>query len=372
MGYARLSRRTRRGADSLATELPEPRERRMRVLPGTALVVAVVLAGAALKVTHTFSAPFTFAFFVALLVYPVQHALCARLPKRLRWLGTAAALMVMLVALAIVGGALALAVGAAVRELPEHMDQVEAKLKPLLAWAQARGMPVNPSPEALGQRAAEAGAAALQGVGGALGFLVLVTFFVLLMLLEAPRWRTKATRILPGDGGTRILSALAAAAIAVRRYLLVITGVGLATALLEGVFLGIVGVELALLWAVLFFLFNYVPILGSILAAIPPILFTFATQGGSRALLVALGILAIEQVMGNFVAPLLEGKQLRLSALVVLLAVCVWEWIWGPVGALLAVPITATVLMVCARIPMLEPIAVVLGAQGEPAQEAQP
>ncbi|QRK12834.1 AI-2E family transporter [Archangium violaceum] len=346
----------------------------MGVLPGTALVVAAVLAGAALKVTHTFSAPFTFAFFVTLLVYPVQRALCSRLPKRMRWLGTAAALLVMLVALAMVGGALALAVGTAARELPEHMDQVEARLEPLLAWAQARGMPVNQSretPGALRQRATEAGAVAIQGVWGALGFLVLVIFFVLLMLLEAPRWRTKATRILPGDGGTRILGAIAAAATAMRRYLLVITGVGLATALLEGVFLGLLGVELAILWAVLFFLFNYVPILGSILAAIPPILFAFATQGGSRALLVALGILAIEQVMGNFVAPLLEGRQLRLSALVILLAVSVWGWIWGPVGALLAVPITSTVLMVCARIPMLEPIAVVLGAEGDPAQEAQ-
>ncbi len=347
----------------------------MRVLLGTALVVAAVLAGAALKATHTISVPFTFAFFVTLLVHPVQRTLCSRLPKRLHWLGTAAALMVMLVALALVGGTLALAVGAAVRELPEHVDEVEAKVKPFLAWAHTRGMPVEQSPEALNalrQRAAEAGAAAIQGVWGGLGFLVLVIFFVLLMLLEAPRWRAKATRILPGDGGTRILSAFAATATAVRRYLLVITALGLATALLEGVFLGLLGVELAFLWAVLFFLFNYIPILGSILAAIPPILFAFATQGGSRALVVALGILVIEQVMGNFVAPLLEGKQLRLSALVVLLAVSVWGWIWGPAGALLAVPITATLLMVCARIPMFEPIAVVLGAEGEPAQEAQP
>lgn len=343
-------------------------DRPARVRAIALVVIALVAVGWALHATRVFSAPFTFAFFLSLLVHPLQRRLLARAPQRWRWLGLAAAVAVLVLAMVSLVIGLALVVGQAVREAPKHADALRSTAESALRWAEGHGLPVGEIPKLIDQsagRALEAATAAIGGVWEIVGFLVLVLFFAILMLFEAKRWSHKVLDVFRGEEATRVLDAIRASAGSVRRYLLALTVVGLATAVLEGGFLAVVGVELVWLWATLFFLLNYIPILGSVLAAIPPILFTFATQGPVRALWVALGILVIEQVMGNVVAPVVEGKQVKVSPLVVLGAVTFWGWIWGPVGALLAVPITATLLMVSARHPSLRPIAVLLAEHGQ-------
>ncbi len=199
-----------------------------------------------------------------------------------------------------------------------------------------------------------------------IAFLVLTFFFVLLMLIEAPQWRRKTTEV-AGDPGSRhrARDVLLTIGSKVRRFLVVRTLIGLTTAVLEGIWLWSIGVPLALVWAVIFLFLNYIPTLGSIIAAIPPVLFALATMGFGWALVAAAGILIIEQIMGNYVDPAVQGRQLSISPLVVLVAVVFWGWIWGVGGALLAVPITMSLIVAAAHIEPLVPIALMLSGASD-------
>lgn len=340
-------------------------ERRFDVGRAALVFVAVLLGAFAVKISRPVTAPLVFALFAALALNPVRLAVARRVPGRLRGTGIAAAVLLLLLAFSILGGAIALAVTQASEELPKHADALRATFQPILSWAERVGISSGGG-KAVVERAAQGGATIAKVASEVAGFVVLTIFFVALMLLEAGGWRRKVVRVLPGEGAARVLDAAEASASGIRRYLLALTVVGLATAVIEGGFLLAVGVKLALVWALLFFLLNYIPYIGSVIAAVPPILFALATQGLQRGLLVAIGIFVIEQIMGNLVAPLVEGRGVKLSPLVVLAVVAFWGWAWGAIGALLAVPITVTIAMVSARIPGLAPVAVMLGETDEP------
>src|SRR5690606_4682895 len=134
----------------------------------------------------------------------------------------------------------------------------------------------------------------------------------------------------------------------------------LLTAVMIAGWLLLVGMDLVFLWAILQFVLNYVPTLGSIVAGTFPAVYALVQFGAGKALLVIGGIVLIEQVMGNYVDPRLQGRTLDISPLVVLVSIVFWGWVWGVAGALLAVPLTATIMIVCAHIPALEPVALVL------------
>lgn len=165
------------------------------------------------------------------------------------------------------------------------------------------------------------------------GFVVLLV--VAFMLANSAQVLARA------DGALRDSSGYAARIIGeVQTYLVVKTGVSLATGLTAWSWLTILGVDFAMLWGLTAFLLNYIPTLGSIVAAVPPALLALLQFGPSTALLVLVGYFAMNMFFGNFVEPHLMGRHLKISPLVVLLSVLVWGWIWGVAGALMAVPMT--------------------------------
>ena len=105
----------------------------------------------------------------------------------------------------------------------------------------------------------------------------------------------------------------------------------------------LLGLDYFLLWGLLAFLLNYVPNIGSIIAAIPAVLLAVVQLGMFKALLVAAIYLAVNIIMGNAVEPKLMGHKLGLSSLVVFLSLVFWGWILGPIGMLLSVPLTMIV-----------------------------
>lgn len=100
------------------------------------------------------------------------------------------------------------------------------------------------------------------------------------------------------------------------------------------------GIDYALLWGVLAFLLNFVPNIGSIIAAVPAVLLALIQLGPFSALMTAMGYLIANMVMGNIIEPRYMGKGLGLSTLVVFLSLVFWGWVLGPVGMLLSVPLT--------------------------------
>lgn len=129
----------------------------------------------------------------------------------------------------------------------------------------------------------------------------------------------------------------------VNRYLVIKTGTSVLTGIVVWVFLAILGVKFAPLWGLIAFLLNYIPTLGSILAAIPPVLLALVDIGLGGAVVVAVGQTIINIVIGNILEPRLMGRELGLSALVIFISLAFWGSVLGLGGALLSVPLTVAV-----------------------------
>ena len=191
------------------------------------------------------------------------------------------------------------------------------------------------------------------------GVLILLT--VIFMLLEASTIPDKLNVIFrrPEASLKRIKYFIGA----VNRYMAIQTVVSLATGACVALFLTIMGVDYALLWGTLAFLFNYIPNIGSIMAAVPPILLTIIQQGLGKAAGVAIGYLVINMAIGNIISPRLMGRGLGLSTLMVFISLIFWGWILGPVGMLLSVPLTMTVKIALESSEDTRWLAILLGTE---------
>ena len=225
--------------------------------------------------------------------------------------------------------------------IPRYQQQLEHQLT--LALQLLHKMGVKASPEELLRyvdpaAAMRLGATLLSGIGQILtnSFLILIT--VMFMLFEASTVPRKFHAI-RGVGESSV-SPLQKFAEDVHQFLAIKTLVSLATGVLVTLWVALLGVDFALLWGLLAFLLNYVPSLGSIIAAAPPVLLATIQYGPGRALLVAVGYVAVNIGFGTILEPRLMGRRLGLSTLAVFLSLVFWGWVLGPVGMVLSVPLT--------------------------------
>lgn len=346
------------------TEMKESRRRSLITL--LLVVIAVILTGWALKATKTVTMPLAFAFFSAALVYPVQRWLRHRLPRRVRWLSYGAPMLLIVALYAAAAAGVWLAVEQAANSLSASGETLDQIWKQAQSWIQSQGIPL---PENASQdvtsRVSQLAAYALSAFGNLLGFLTLVFFLVFLMLLEAHQWQDKVGTAFCNARRVSAVKVVDAVAVKLRAYLWVRTLVSLIAAVVNGLWLLAMGLDYAYLWAALFFVMNYIPNVGSIVAGVPPALYALFQLGSTRATVLILGLLVLEQITGNFVDPKLQGRQLSLSPLVVLLALIFWGWVWGVAGALLAVPLTIALVIVCMHVPELRPLAILLSEEGD-------
>ncbi len=128
-----------------------------------------------------------------------------------------------------------------------------------------------------------------------------------------------------------------------RSYMSLKTIFSMITGIIIGIAMWLIGVDYPVLWGVLAFMLNFVPNIGSIIAAVPAVMLTIVQLGVGPAMLVATVYVAVNVVIGSIIEPKYMGKGLGLSALVVFVSLVFWGWILGPVGMLLSVPLTITV-----------------------------
>ena len=152
---------------------------------------------------------------------------------------------------------------------------------------------------------------------------------------------------------------------AINRYMSLKTALSILTGLLVTLLLRALGVDYAILWGLLATFFNFVPNIGSIIAAVPAVLLALIQFGPSTALLTAGGYLIINVSIGNFLEPRIMGRGLGLSTLVVFLSLVFWGWVLGPVGMLLSVPLTMIVKITLENFEQTHWIAVLLSANPE-------
>lgn len=201
----------------------------------------------------------------------------------------------------------------------------------------------------------------LTGFGGVLTNMFLILLTVIFMLLEAASFPAKLRAAF--HNAEVPAGHLARVAEGIKRYLAMKTLVSLGTGLSVTILVALLGVDFPILWGLIAFLLNYVPNIGSIIAALPAVLLAFIQFGGLRALIVAAGYVLINVIFGNIIEPKIMGRGLGLSTLVVFVSLVFWGWILGPVGMLLSVPLTMTVKIALESGPDTRWIAVLLGEE---------
>jgi predicted PurR-regulated permease PerM len=139
------------------------------------------------------------------------------------------------------------------------------------------------------------------------------------------------------------------------------TLISLATGVLIGIWLYILGVDFPVLWGFLAFLLHYVPNIGFIIAAVPALLLALIQLGAGTAALAAVGYLTIDLLLGNLFETRLMGRRLGLSTLIVFLSLIFWGSLLGPVGMVLCIPLTMTLKFACENNKGTEWLAVLLG-----------
>ena len=126
----------------------------------------------------------------------------------------------------------------------------------------------------------------------------------------------------------------------IRRYLSITTSVGLVIGLFNAVLLLFIGVDFAVLWGVLGFLMNFIPSVGIIISVIPPVILALLEYNWQTALIAGLGIIVFNFVIENVVKPRIMEEDLNISPLFILISLVLWTFVLGPVGTILAVPLT--------------------------------
>jgi predicted PurR-regulated permease PerM len=203
----------------------------------------------------------------------------------------------------------------------------------------------------------------LSSLGGVLTDFLLILLIVVFMLFEAESVPKKIHIAL--DDPSMKIQQIDKFLVSVKNYLAIKTLVSLGTGIIIGLWLYFLGVDHFLLWAVLAFLLNYIPNIGSIIAAVPAVLLAFVQLGATTAGLTALGFVVSNMVMGNVIEPRYMGRGLGLSTLIVFLSLIFWGWLLGTVGMLLSVPLTMIVKIALESSPDTRWVALLLASDSD-------
>jgi predicted PurR-regulated permease PerM len=252
--------------------------------------------------------------------------------------------------------------------LPSYAERFQELMDQWIAVLQARGLP-----------AAEYFSGDFFSSENVMGFVqnalaqvatfVSNTFLVFLilvfMLAEASIFPKKFRAVF--DEEDRDLGRFSKITREVLDYLAIKTMISLATGICIGLWAWVMNLDFPIILGLVGFLLNYVPTIGSIIAAVPGILLALLQgTGPGTTVLVTLGYVVINVIFGNLLEPTLQGRRLGLSTLVVILSLMFWAWAWGPVGALLAVPLTMVVKIMLENTEDLRWVAVLLDRQAPP------
>ncbi|MGC9325355.1 MAG: AI-2E family transporter, partial [Desulfomonilia bacterium] len=201
----------------------------------------------------------------------------------------------------------------------------------------------------------------LSGLSSVLTNALLILFTVVFILLEVSSIPIKLQAAFSNP--TSSLATFARIFSSVKRYLVLKTYISLATGVAVTIWLTILDRNYPILWGFVAFLFNYIPNIGSIIAAIPPLLLALINTGPVASLMVGLGYLVINVSFGNLIEPRVMGQGLGLSTLVVFVSLVFWGWVLGPVGMLLSVPLTMIVKITMESFESTRWIAILLGSK---------
>lgn len=339
--------------------------------PVPIMLAAVVIVLAGMKAASDLLEPFLLAIFISIVCAPAVSWLTARrVPEALAvLLVMVGLLLVAILSMAVLGAS----VNGFMQQLPTYQSALTERAAGVLNLLAQLGVDTDVS--SLKQRFDPGVAIGLAGklmgrFGSVLGNALLILVAVAFILLEAARMPAKV-RAATADASNG-LDAFNRFAEGVKEYLAIKSVVSLGTGVLVAIWVWILDVDYPLLWGALAFLFNYIPNIGSFLAAIPAVLLAWVLHGTLNAGLVAAGYIVINTVIGNFIEPRIMGRSLGLSTLVVFVSLIFWGWVLGPVGMVLSVPLTMILRIGLDAHDNTRWIAILLGPEVENAARQEP
>ncbi len=326
-------------------------------------LAAVVVIVAGMKAASALIVPFMIATFLALItVRPMLWLQANRVPTVL-----AALLIVLtiLTALTVVGVVVGRSLAAFTAALPAYQEQLQGIMDGAVAFL-AQYTDSDQSVERVRDLinpgwAMGLAATLLNAVRDIMTNTLLITFTVIFILLEASSFPTKIDAAFGESarsltGARQFLDDLG-------RYLGIKTLVSIVTGLLVWLLTWRLGLDFPRLWGMLAFLLNYIPTLGSIIAAVPAVLLALVQLGVPEATATAVGFMAINIAFGNFIEPRLMGYGVGISPLIVFVGLIFWGWVFGPVGMLLSVPLSMTLKLALENDERTRWVAVFIGSQ---------
>jgi predicted PurR-regulated permease PerM len=309
------------------------------------LTVVLGVAGAAVAVWGIHAgAALLGPIFLALVLTVVVHPLVGLLTRRgmRRWLALSVSVIVVDGGLVLFAFAVAVSLGQLATVLPDYAQEWQGFLDSLRSTLTGLGIGADQVRSALAGIDPGSVVAAVTGlfagVLSSVGALVLVLATVLFMCVDGNGLPERLAAV-PG-ASPHLATALSSFARQTRSYIVVTTIFGLLVAVVDTVALLLLGVPLALLWGLLSFLTNYIPNIGFLLGLAPPVLLAALVGGPGLAVLVIVIYCVANFVLQSIVQPLFVGDVLGLSVAVAFLSVIAWTWVMGPLGAVLAIPLT--------------------------------
>ncbi|MDH5610886.1 MAG: AI-2E family transporter [Gammaproteobacteria bacterium] len=306
------------------------------ILVAAALVIIIT----GMKLAATLLVPFLLSLFIAILCFPMM------LELQKKGVGENVSLFLVIALVFIVGLAIAMLIGNSVddfsKNLPAYQLRITEQWQVFIQWMANQGvvLPADYLKSNLDPKAAmKMVASILSGFGNVLANSFLIFLTVIFILLETATFSKKITAF-GGEQGSDFSTVFTDK---LRMYMSIKTWMSAATGMLVALWLWFLGVDYPALWGVLAFMLNYVPNIGSIIAAVPAVLLALIQVGMGTAFLVMAGYMAINIIIGNVIEPKYMGKGLGLSTLVVFLSLVFWGWVLGTAGMLLSVPLTVAV-----------------------------
>ena len=327
----------------------------------TAAAVIVVIYG--MQMAKVLLVPFLIAAFLALItIRPMLWLQQKRVPSFIAALVIVSAIMFLM---AVVGTILGNSIADFTAALPGYQAQLDAIVDGVFDFViehlngdesmESLGDMINPS-WAMGLVAT-----ILNSLKDVLTNTFLIVFTMIFMLLEVSSVGTKVEAAFGRSAES--LGRPKAFLQNLGRYLGIKTVASIATGFCAGVLTWSLGLDFPLLWAMLAFLLNYVPTIGSIIAAVPAVLLALVQLGPGAAGATAIGFAAINVAFGNIIEPRLMGYGVGISPLVVFVGLIFWGWVFGPVGMLLSVPLTMILKLILESDENTRWIAILIGSE---------
>jgi predicted PurR-regulated permease PerM len=327
-------------------------------------IAALIIIIAGLIYAKTIITPFLLALFISIVCeQPITWLEKRRLP---RWL----ALIIVLFGMIFLFSGFTFLIGETVSSFSGNLSKYESTLTDLsnsfIQFLNEKGYKIHQDQIfnlVQPAKILEFTAGALNKLISMMGNTFLIFLIVLFTLTEFSSFAIKAKAILLGSD--KSVSYFSTILQNIRHYLGIKTLICLLTGILVYLALLIIGVDYPLLWALIAALMNYIPNIGSIIAAVPAVLFALIQLGLSGAIWTLASFMVVNNVLGNFIEPRIMGKGLGLSTLVVFLSLLFWGFVFGTVGMFLSVPFTMTIKIILEQNEKTKWIALLLGTPSE-------